>query len=230
MTLNIFGLTLVDLQAYLVCAAIALILGVPMALSYTVKNHRYSKGFLLTLFALPVSVMTVMMMVNINNQIGTSITIAGVFALVRFRSFPGTAKEIINVFMSMIVGVALSCAGENSSALIIALIFTLLCTLVNILFNLTSLRRTKKAEKTLRITIPESLDYTDVFEDLFVKYTTSHELTRVKTTNMGSMFQLTYDIVLKDEKEERNFLNDLRCRNGNLDIICAKTLQDEHGL
>ena len=135
MTLNIFGLTLVDLQAYLVCAAIALILGAPMALSYTVKNHRYSKGFLLTLFALPVSVMTVMMMVNINNQIGTSITIAGVFALVRFRSFPGTAKEIINVFMSMIVGVALSCAGENSSALIIALIFTLLCTLVNILFN-----------------------------------------------------------------------------------------------
>ncbi|MBP3321235.1 MAG: DUF4956 domain-containing protein [Clostridia bacterium] len=230
MTLNIFGLTLVDLQAYLVCAAIALILGAPMALSYTVKNHRYSKGFLLTLFALPVSVMTVMMMVNINNQIGTSITIAGVFALVRFRSFPGTAKEIINVFMSMIVGVALSCAGENSSALIIALIFTLLCTLVNILFNLTSIGRTKKAEKTLRITIPESLDYTDVFEDLFVKYTSSHELTRVKTTNMGSMFQLTYDIVLKDEKEERNFLNDLRCRNGNLDIICAKTLQDEHGL
>lgn len=230
MELNLFGMTLVDLQAFLVCAAIALVLGVPMALSYTVKNPRYSKGFLLTLFALPVSVMTVMMMVNINNQIGTSITIAGVFALVRFRSFPGTAKEIINVFMSMIVGVALACAGENSSSLIIAAIFALLCSVVNIIFNTTSIGETKRSQKTLRITIPESLDYTDVFEDLFEKYTSSHELTRVKTTNMGTMFQLTYDITLKDEKQERAFLNDLRCRNGNLDIICARTVQDENGL
>lgn len=230
MTLDLFGMKLVDLNAFLVLAAIALVLGIPMALCYTVKNPRYSKGFLLTLFALPVSVMTVMMMVNINNQIGTSITIAGVFALVRFRSFPGTAKEIINVFMSMIVGVALSCAGENNYSILVALIFALLCSGVNLLFNLTSIGTSKKAEKTLRITIPESLDYTDVFNDLFEKYTSRCELSRVKTTNMGTMFQLTYDIVLKDQKEERNFLNELRCRNGNLDIICAKTLEDEHGL
>ena len=230
MTLDLFGMKFVDLNAFLICAAIALILGVPMALSYTVKNPRYSKGFLLTLFALPVSVMTVMMMVNINNQIGTSITIAGVFALVRFRSFPGTAKEIINVFMSMIVGVALSCAGENSYSLLVAVIFALLCSAVNILFNATSIGKNNKAEKTLRITIPESLDYTDVFSDLFEKYTARCELTRVKTTNMGTMFQLTYAIVLKDVREERNFLNELRCRNGNLDIICAKTVEDEHGL
>lgn len=230
MTLDLFGMKFLDLNAFLICAAIALVLGVPMALSYTVKNPRYSKGFLLTLFALPVSVMTVMMMVNINNQIGTSITIAGVFALVRFRSFPGTAKEIINVFMSMIVGVALSCAGENSYSLLVAVIFALLCSVVNILFNTTPIGLTKKAEKTLRITIPESLDYTDVFSDLFEKYTSRCELTRVKTTNMGTMFQLTYAIVLKDAREERNFLNELRCRNGNLDIICAKTVEDEHGL
>jgi phage-related holin len=230
MTLELFGMKFLDLNAFLVCAAIALILGIPMALSYTVKNAQYSKGFLLTLFALPVSVMTVMMMVNINNQVGTSITIAGVFALVRFRSFPGTAKEIINVFMSMIVGVALSCAGENSYSLLVALIFALLSSGINLLFNLTSIGRSKKAEKTLRITIPESLDYTDVFNDLFEKYTVRHELSRVKTTNMGTMFQLTYDIVLKDEKEERAFLNELRCRNGNLDIICARTVEDEHGL
>ena len=230
MTLELFGMKLVDLNAFLVCAAIALILGIPMALCYTVNNPRYSKGFLLTLFALPVSVMTVMMMVNINNRIGTSITIAGVFALVRFRSFPGTAKEIINVFMSMIVGVALACAGENNYSLLVALIFALLCSGINLLFNLTSIGQSRKAEKTLRITIPESLDYTDVFNDLFEKYTSKCELSRVKTTNMGTMFQLTYDIVLKDEKEERNFLNDLRCRNGNLDIICAKTVEDEHGL
>lgn len=224
--MQIFGITLTDLQTYFICAAIALLLGAPIALTYTVKNARYSKGFVLSLYALPFAVMTVLMMIG--NQIGPAIAIGGAFALIRFRSYPGTAKEIINTFMSMAVGVILATASEN--ALVIAPIFTLIVCLINVIFNLSHLGEKKSAEKTLRITIPESLDYTEAFDDLFEKYTRSHALVRVKTTNMGSMFQLSYDIVLKNEKEERAFLNELRCRNGNLDIICAKTVTDEDSL
>ncbi len=220
--MELFGIRFTGIYIFLICALISLILAAPIAFSYTVKNKHYSKGFVLTLFALPVSVMTVLLMVG--NQVGAAVAIAGVFALVRFRSLPCTAKELVNVFMAMIVGVAV--ANMQADALIVAVIFTVLVCAINILFNTTSLGESKKAGKTLRITIPESLDYTDVFDDLFEKYTVNHELVRVKTTNMGSMFQLTYEITLKDQKEERAFLNDLRCRNGNLDIICSKTVTD----
>ena len=224
--MQIFGTTFTNLQTYFICAAIALLLGAPIALTYTIKNARYSKGFVLSLYALPFAVMTVLMMIG--NQVGPAIAIGGSFALIRFRSYPGTAREIINTFMSMAVGVILATTSEN--ALVIAPVFTAIVCLINIIFSLTHLGEKRSAEKTLRVTIPESLDYTEAFDDLFEKYTKSHALVRVKTTNMGSMFQLSYDIVLKNEKDERAFLNELRCRNGNLDIICAKTVMDEESL
>ena len=219
--MELFGTTFSSPYSYFICAALALVLGAPIALSYTVRNSRYSKSFVLTLFALPVAVATVLMMIG--NQIGAAIAIGGAFALVRFRSIPCTAKEIINVFMAMIVGVAISNMRED--ALVVAVVFAAVACAINIVFNVTKLGVTRRAAKTLRITIPESLDYTEVFEDLFEQYTTFHELTRVKTTNMGSLFQLTYDITLKDQKEERAFMNALRTRNGNLDIICAKSIE-----
>ncbi len=224
--MELFGITFTGIYAFFICAAIALVLAVPIAFSYTVKNKSYSKGFVLTIFSLPIAVMTVLMMVG--NQVGAAVAIAGVFALVRFRSLPCTAKELVNVFMAMIVGVAV--ANAKADALIVAVVFTVVVCAINIVFNTTHLGEVSRSSKTLRITIPESLDYTDVFDDLFEKYTSAHELVRVKTANMGSMFQLTYEITLKNERDERAFLNDLRCRNGNLDIICAKTLQDENTL
>ena len=221
-TMTLFGLVFSGVYKYLACALAALILGAPIAFSYTVRNQRYSKSFVLALFALPVAVTSVLMMVN--NQIGFAVAVSGVFALVRFRSLPATAKELVNVFMAMIVGVAAASATQD--AIIVAIIFTVLICVINVVFNLTHLGEVKRVSKTLRITIPESLDYTEAFDDLFEQYTSFHELTRVKTTNMGSLFQLTYDITLKDQKQERAFMNELRTRNGNLDIICAKTVEN----
>ena len=220
--MELFGQQIVSPYSYFICAALALVLGAPIALSYTVRNARYSKSFVLTLFALPVAVATVLMMIG--NQIGAAIAIGGAFALIRFRSIPCTAKEIVNVFMAMIIGVAI--ANQKQDALIVAVVFAVVACAINIVFNVTKLGEAKRSSKTLRITIPESLDYTEVFDDLFEQYTTFHELTRVKTTNMGSLFQLTYDITLKNAQDERAFLNDLRTRNGNLDIICAKTVEN----
>ena len=193
------------------------------------KNKRFSKSFVLALFALPVAVMTLLLLVAANSW-GAAVAIGGIFALVRFRSVPATAKELVSVFMAMIVGVAVADAKTDSNTLVVAVIFAVISCVISILFNTTRLGENRKAVKTLRVTIPESLDYTDAFDDLFEKYTAQHELVRVKTTNMGSMFQLTYEIVLKDAKEERAMINDLRCRNGNLDIICAKTVEDDRSL
>ena len=220
--MELFGITFTGIYKFIVCAVAALLLGLSIAFSYTVRNRRYSKSFVLALFALPVAVTSVLMMIG--SQVGAAIAISGAFALVRFRSIPCTAKELVNVFMAMIVGVAV--ANASADALLAGIIFTAVACAVNIVFNMTRIGETKRAEKTLRITIPESLDYTEVFDDLFARYTAEHELVRVKTANMGSLFQLTYEIVLKDAKEERAFLNDLRARNGNLDIICAKTVEN----
>lgn len=228
--MKIFGTTIgSDLVAYFILAGVALVLGALIALSYTVKNKRYSKSFVLALFAMPVAVMTLLLLVA-RNSWGAAIAIGGIFALVRFRSAPATAKELVSIFMSMIVGVAVADAKNDANTLVVAAIFTAVSCVVSIVFNTTKLGENRKALKTLRITIPESLDYNDVFEDLFEKYTAQHELVRVKTTNMGSMFQLTYEIVLKDAREEQAMINDLRCRNGNLDIICAKVVEDEKAL
>lgn len=222
--MTLFNITFSYIPTFFICAGIALLLGAPIAFSYTVKNKFYTKSFVLTIFVLPVAIMTVLMLVG--NQLGAAVTIAGALALVRFRSLPATAKELVNVLMAMIVGVAVSAIPKNADILIVAVVFTVIVCAVNVVFAVTHLGESRRAEKTLRITIPETLDYNDVFEDLFEKYTARHELVRVKTTNMGSMFQLTYEIVLKDSREERAMINDLRCRNGNLDIICAKVIED----
>lgn len=220
--MELFGITFTGIYKFIVCAVVALLLGLPIAFSYTVRNRRYSKSFVLALFALPIAVTSILMMVG--NQIGAAIAISGAFALVRFRSIPCTAKELVNVFMAMVTGIAI--ANASADALLAGVIFAVIAAAINIVFNLTKIGESKRAEKTLRVTIPESLDYTEVFDDLFARYTTAHELVGVKTTNMGSLFQLTYEIVLKDAREERAFLNDLRTRNGNLDIICAKTVEN----
>ena len=151
--MTLFGLTIpTGLNTYLICSAIALVLGIPTALCYTVRNTRYSKSFAFALFALPFAVTTVLMMVG--NQIGAAVTISGVFALVRFRSLPCSAKELVSVFMSMIIGV--SAANRTQDGILVALIFTVLSCLVTLLFNCTNIGEPSRAEKTLRITIPES--------------------------------------------------------------------------
>ena len=165
-----------------------------------------------TLALLPAVVCVVIMMVNGN--VGTGVAVAGAFSLVRFRSVPGTAREIGVLFVAMGAGLI---AGMGYLAY--ALLFTFLLSGMILLYSCVNYGH-KKAEryKTLHITIPEDLDYSQVFADLFADYTTTCELTQVKTTNMGSLFKLTYDITLRDADKEKELIDQLRCRNGNLEI------------
>jgi hypothetical protein len=189
----------------------ALIAGLIMAFGYTVKN-RYTKSFVLTIALLPAIVCVVIMVVNGN--IGAGIAVMGAFSLIRFRSAPGTAKEIIMIFSAMGAGLL---AGMGSIP--IAIIFTLILTGIFILYNcITFGKGGKEKYKVLTVTIPEDLDYTEIFDDIFAEYLSSHELIKVKTTNMGSTFRLTYNISLKDPKKEKAMIDALRERNGNLDI------------
>ncbi len=203
--------SVISVKNFLICVGLSLLLGAVMALSYTYKT-RYTKSFLLTLATLPAVVCVVIMMVNGN--IGTGVAVAGAFSLVRFRSAPGTAKEIGMIFLAMSAGLI---AGMGYLGY--AVLFTLILCLVSMLYSAIDFGEAKTSGyKTMSVTIPEDLNYTEVFDDILNKYTKKHELKKVKTTNMGSMFRLTYDVILKDRALEKEMIDAMRVRNGNLEI------------
>lgn len=177
---------------------------------YTSKK-KYSQGFALTLIILPAGVTAVIMLVGTN--IASAFSIAGVFSLVRFRSAPGEAKDIMYIFLTMALGLS-SGMGYLSFAIFIVLI---LCAVMIILSKI-SIFSSQKNEKLLKITIPEDLNYENAFDDLFEKFTTTTRLDRVKTINMGTLFELSYTVNIKNDTSEKEFIDQLRCRNGNLTI------------
>jgi len=197
-----------------ICTASSLLLGLIIAWAHMYRNPS-SKQFTITLALLPVIVQVIITMVGGN--LGTGVAVAGAFSLVRFRSVPGNGKDICGVFLAMAVGLA-----TGTGYIAIAVILTIVVALMSFLYTITPFGEPKYAEKELVVTIPESLDYNGIFDDLFAKYTNQCELIRVKTSNMGSLYKLTYHLTMKDQSQEKAFLDELRCRNGNLDIICGK--------
>lgn len=206
----------ISVTDFLLCILSSLAIGLIMAFGYMFRT-RYTKSFVVTLATLPAVVCVVIMMVNGN--VGTGVAVAGAFSLVRFRSVPGTAKEIGMLFLAMGAGLI---AGMGYIGF--AFLFTVILCAVNMLYTVLSFGARKNAAKykSFRITIPEDLDYTGVFEEIFAEYTTSCELTRVKSTNMGSMFRLTYDVILRDPSREKELIDKIRERNGNLEITVSK--------
>lgn len=199
--------------AFFECLLCSIILGIVIMFIYSFRNSA-SKSFAVTLVVLPAIVQMVIMLVN--GSIGAGIAVMGAFNLVRFRSAPGNAKEISCVFLAMSVGLA-----TGMGYLAFAFLFVVVVGMLMILFNLLGIGDKESTKKELRITIPESLDFDGDFEDIFDKYLKSSELIEVKTSNMGSLFKLRYHIFFKDLKTEKQFIDDLRCRNGNLEIACS---------
>lgn len=206
----------IALSDFLICIGVSFVIGLILAGAYMFRT-RYTKSFVVTLAMLPAIVCVVIMMVNGN--VGTGVAVAGAFSLVRFRSVPGTAKEIGALFMAMGAGLI-----TGMGYLGFAVVFAVILAVITVLLSFVDFGARKNAAryKTLRITIPEDLDYTGVFDEIFEEYTTSYELAQVRTTNMGSLFRLTYDMVLKSEANEKEFIDKLRCRNGNLEIAISR--------
>ena len=207
--------SVISVSSFLLCMAVSLVIGLFISAVYGYKSSS-SQSFLVTLALLPAVVCVVIMMVNGN--VGAGVAVAGAFSLVRFRSAPGTAREIGAIFLAMASGLL-----TGMGYLGYAVLFVVIIGLANFLYE--SLNR-KKAEvqagKTLHITIPENLDYTNVFDEIFKEFTKSWEMVNVKTTNMGSLFKLTYQVELKDGASEKEFIDKLRCRNGNLEIMMSR--------
>ncbi len=211
-----------SVQSALICMGVSIILGLIVAYVHMFTS-KYSKNFVITLSVLPVIVQVIMMMVNGN--LGTSVAVLGAFSLIRFRSMPGNSREIVTVFLAMSIGLA--CGMGH---IIFATVITILVSLVLIVLSKTKFGEKKEHIKKLKITIPEDLDYTNVFDDLFEKYTKSNCLEKVKTTNMGSLYEVTYSIVTNEGINEKEFIDELRCRNGNLNIVLTREIVNENEL
>lgn len=211
MLTSIFNMGEFSLAATAAAMLSALALGIVIAGIYRIKGPC-GGGFPVILAILPLLVQCLIMVVNGN--LGTSVAVMGAFGLARFRSAPGTAREIGFVFFAMAVGLA---AGLGF--LTLAVLITAVTGAAVLLLDKTRLGSCETSERELRITIPEDLEYAGLFDDLFQTYAKSARLDRVKTTNMGAMYELSFLIELRDVGKEKEFIDQLRCRNGNLTII-----------
>lgn len=203
----------VSIASVAICTLVSLAAGIVIALVYMYKN-TYSKNFIITIAIIPAIVQSVIMIVNGN--LGVGVAVMGAFSLVRFRSVPGSSKEILTIFFAMAVGLA---AGMGY--VFYASVFTVVIS--TILFAYTFLQaKSEGTGKRLKITIPEDLDYVEVFKDIFEQYTKKATLEKVKTTNLGSLYELHYTVVQRDESREKEFLDKIRQRNSNLAIVCSR--------
>ena len=203
-----------SIQSAILCTVVSLVLGFAVALIYT-RQGTHTKNFVMTLILLPSLVQMVIMLVSGN--LGAGVAVMGTFGLVRFRSVPGSSKDIASIFFVMAIGLA-----TGMGYLTFAGMMTLVVGLVYLILGKISFGEPKFDEKQLKITIAENLDYTNIFDDIFEKYARKSQLLRVKTVNLGSMYELEYHIALKDVNTEKEMLDEIRCRNGNLTIICGR--------
>ncbi len=206
--------TSVELLSLLVSVAVAIALGFVLALVYCFKS-RHTKSFVMTLAILPAIVCVVIAMVNGN--VGAGVAVAGAFSLVRFRSAPGSARDIAFIFLAMCIGLV---AGMGY-LLCAAVVTAVLCLVILVYQSLRVGPLGDSADRSIRITVPEDLDFGDLFDEVLYKYTTYFELVSVKTTNMGSLYRLVYNVGLRDLSQQKALIDELRCRNGNLEIAIA---------
>ncbi|WP_283680602.1 DUF4956 domain-containing protein [Parablautia sp. Marseille-Q6255] len=222
MLTSIFHAGTFRLEAVAAAMAAALILGIIIASLYRITGIHIS-SFVVILAVMPLLVTTVIMIVNGN--LGTSVAVLGAFGLVRFRSAPGSAKEIGFIFFAMAVGLAI-----GMGFLSLAVLLTIVIGITMIILEKAHFGNDTSSERELRITIPEDMNYTGIFDDLFQVYTKTSHLERVKTTNMGTMYELSYRVELRNMEKEKEFIDALRCRNGNLSIILGLVQREKNEL
>ena len=205
----------VTMQNAILSILVALALGLVISITYMKTSKVYSKNFASSLIVIPALISVVITLIN-GNQAASLATI-GAFTLIRFRSIQGTSKDLAYILFTVTLGLS-----TGMGYIPFAIVLTAIVCVILIALSLIKYGQPKTEMKDLRITIPENLDYSGVFDDIFSEYTTFAELMRVKTTNLGSMYELQYNIVIRDPKLEKNMIDAIRTRNGNLNIVCGK--------
>ncbi len=203
----------ISVVSFLIATGVSLVLGFVIAKAATYKQES-SKSFITTLAVLPAIVQMIIMIVNGN--VGTGIAVMGTFSLVRFRSLQGNAREIAGVFLAMAVGLT-----TGAGYVAFAAVFTVIIVIVNIFYLNINLGSKESTKRSLKVVIPEDLYNNNLFDDLFRKYTTGNELVQIKTINMGTFYRLTYNVELNDSNKLKEFIDEIRYRNGNLEVTCG---------
>ena len=218
---NLFNVILSNVSADITVSGavitmlVAIVFGAVIGLTYyKTQEENYQRSMAVTLLMLPIILSVIIMFVGSN--IARAFSLAGTLSIIRFRSAPGDPKDIGFIFFDIAAGLACGVGLYGYGA-----IFVVLLCVVMILIEKFGLFEKKSVEKTLRITIPESLNYQGAFDEILKKYTKKYTLTRIKTTDLGSLFELNYNVIMLHDEDEQEFINELRCRNGNLNIILA---------
>ena len=219
---DIFTDTAVDPAMMMLAIGVSLLLGLVIAKVYQFKTV-YSKSFVMSLALLPTLIAIVIFLVN--GSLGAGVAVMGAFSLIRFRSAPGGAKELVSIFLVMTIGIAI-----GMGYLVFATVFTLIMSLVMLLLEVVNFGQMKHSMRQLTIVIPESLDYESIFDDIFNKAVNHVELANVKTSDMGSLFKLKYIIQLNGRMTEKELIDALRTRNGNLEIAISRYITKENEL
>ena len=221
------------IAAVMVCMALALLSGVVIAFAYRIKNETYSKNMLASLIVLPVIVQAVVLLVgrigggsNMTSIIGTGVAISGAFALVRFRSVPGNARDIACVFASMAIGVAAGVGQIWFGLIFIALVCAVLIGLRFLPLD----AKGKREECNILVTLPDDMDYNIHLSEVMKQYTKHYEVLRVKTSKLGTLFEVRYRAVLKDPDSEKKFIDAIRVKNGNLPIVIKRAATDNNAM
>ena len=209
-----------EVSTALIAAGAALLMGLVLAIAHKLTIRNTTKGFLVTLTVLPLLVMAVMMMINGN--LGTSIAILGAFSLIRFRSIRGSARTLLSVFFAMMIG--LSCGMGH---VLFGAVMTAIGVVAIAFFALTPILEPNRKEKVLKIVVPEDMDYTGAFDEIFSKYFSRVDLMTAKTVNMGSLYDLTYNVRLKTGAKEKELLDEIRVKNCNLKVSLSQPIQEE---
>lgn len=215
---SILGETLTPLT-FFVCIGVAFVLGLVVALVHQ-KTTRSSSGFITTLAILPMLV--AMAITLVNGNLGAGVATVGVFSLVRFRSIAGNSRSILSVFFAMAIGLA-----TGTGYITFAALFTIIVALLILVLNALHFGEGALREKKLVVLVPEDLDYPEVFDEILPRYTRKHTLTKVKTTNMGSLFELTYMVEMKSDASEKDLIDKIRARNGNLKVALSHPINEE---
>ena len=205
----------ISIGSALVTMAVAVVFGLMIGFTYCkTQEEGYQRNMAVTLMMLPAILSVIILFVGSN--IARAFSLAGTLSIIRFRSAPGDPKDIGFIFFDIAAGLACGVGLYGYGA-----VFVVLLCLLMLVSEKTKLFEKKEALKTLKITIPENLNYEGAFDEVLGKYTKSHKLTKIKTTDLGSLFELCYSVVMQNGVSEQEFINDLRCRNGNLNIILS---------
>ena len=219
---DIFTDTAVDPAMMLLAIGVSLLLGLVVAKVYQFKTV-YSKSFVMSLALLPTLIAIVIFLVN--GSLGAGVAVMGAFSLIRFRSAPGGAKELVSIFLVMTIGIAI-----GMGYLVFATVFTFIMSLVMLLLEVVNFGQMKHSMRQLTVVIPESLDYESIFDDIFNKAANHVELANVKTSDMGSLFKIKYILQLNGQMTEKELIDALRTRNGNLEIAISRYITKENEL